>query len=758
MISSINIKNVASFDDVNGVEITDLKRVNFFFGFNGSGKSTIAKYIRNLALEPSEQNADFAQCSRVGYNSSQHEILTFNEGFIDENFIRNTELKGVFSLNQSNAAIDQQITDVEANIQLWEAEKTKYTEKSEALIIDDELKKQNLLNHCWNQRSTFTTFSRLALAHSGRRDNHLAELRGLLQNPLNNVLTIEELTQKYQNLYEKELIEITNSIDAKIYLKVRRLEVKIEKLLQEVIVGNEDVDIATLIKSLGSQSWVEQGLPYLETTGERCPFCQEQTINESLKEQFENLFDETYKNKTTTLESLRDEYKQNFGFILDQLSVLQDVFNPSNQVSNLILNLRTLIDQNIEIIDDKIGHANEKKSITSLSQHKIKLSSIIIGIKDNNELFGDVDTRRQELQNEIWKYIADKCKDELGYFDNRKSKSARVRTQANELKIRAEGKISASLQNIESLRRQTVNTSDAVNNINTILKNTGFEGFEIDEKDEVNNISRYYLKRPNNTNSDPIFNTLSEGEKNFISFLYFYQRCLGTDDLLNTGSKKKIIVIDDPVSSLDSQCLFLVSTLIHSLLLRKSDGPRSDKKLFKDGNIAQVFILTHNIYFYREVSFERRPICTDYWHFRIFKINNLTQITGDYKRSVYDDYSLMWQNLKETKANLPQDTSLNIMISNTMRRVIESYVNFIGYGRDSWASLFNEDPVESTYYIKSAFVSTINDESHGVKAMDSVYYQKIISEQPQILFDVFLSIFESIGKEHYELMMDERLN
>lgn len=90
-----------------------------------------------------------------------------------------------------------------------------------------------------------------------------------------------------------------------------------------------------------------------------------------------------------------------------------------------------------------------------------------------------------------------------------------------------------------------------------------------------------------------------------------------------------------------------------------------------------------------------------------------------------------------------------------MRRVIESFVNFVGLGRESWGAVLNENSEEPSYYIKCAFISTINDESHKVSALDSIYYQKIIHEQPQLLFDIFKEIFMSIGKEHYFLMMDE---
>lgn len=92
-----------------------------------------------------------------------------------------------------------------------------------------------------------------------------------------------------------------------------------------------------------------------------------------------------------------------------------------------------------------------------------------------------------------------------------------------------------------------------------------------------------------------------------------------------------------------------------------------------------------------------------------------------------------------------------------MRTVIESYVNFTGYGKDSWASLFNDNLNEPFYYIKCAFISAINGESHKIIALDSIYYQKIINEQPQILFDIFSRNIKAIGKKHYELMMDEQI-
>ena len=58
MISQISIKNVASYDNT-GVVINTDKKINYFFGYNGSGKSTIAKYLHDITLPIIEHNTDF---------------------------------------------------------------------------------------------------------------------------------------------------------------------------------------------------------------------------------------------------------------------------------------------------------------------------------------------------------------------------------------------------------------------------------------------------------------------------------------------------------------------------------------------------------------------------------------------------------------------------------------------------------------------------------------------------------------------------
>lgn len=757
MITSLNIKNIATYDSASGVQIDGLKKVNFFFGYNGSGKSTIAKYLRNLSLETTERNAHFNNCTNAGYDNSLHQILTFNDEFIEHNFRKSPDFKGVFSLNETNESIDLQINAEEKNIEENSSVIDKYKNKKTIIESDKKSKSDALMTHCWNQRTAFSNFSKISLQYSGSKPNHLLELRRILDAKPFQPIALQELTEKYQIFFESDLKELNVSVDAKKYFELRRLETKLKKILEEVIIGNESVDIAALIQVLNSRTWVEQGTKLLQPNSATCPFCQKETIDSDLKKQFEAYFDETYKTKIAAIESLKASYENSTKEFLGKLIKIQDVYNNENIVSNLVVFFTSMFRENIEVINAKIESSNEIKDIVSVNIKKTDLSQVAAGIKSGNQAFSNSDSNKKDLIEEIWKYMAVESDQEIQTYDERLKKYSRIVSKCDEGESSYRKKIETATENIETLRSQTVNTKEAVDNINIILKNAGYEGFIIEEKEKINNISNYHLKRLNTSNSNPIFDSLSEGEKNFISFLYFYQLCLGTDDLSNNGSKKKLIVIDDPVSSLDSQALFIVSTLIHSLIQRKAED-KVNRKLLKNGGIIQVFIFTHNFYFYKEVSFEKRHLCTDYWHFKISKQSNQTSVTGDYNRSVSDDYSLMWKTIKDIKSNAPNNSSLNIMISNSMRRIIESYVNFVGYGKDSWASLLNENPSDPTYYIKCAFISTINDESHKVSAMDSNYYQKLINEQPKPLFDTFASIFQVIGKDHYEMMMDEQLN
>lgn len=758
MITQISMKKVASYD-ATGVVMDTNKRINFFFGYNGSGKSTIARYLHDITLPTTEQSPDFADCSQAGYNPATETILVYDEDFRRDNFITKDEQRGIFSLNKTNATIDTLIK--EANDRVAELQRclTGAKNRETNLKTKQERKLKDLEDFVFSKRTQFSSCRNATIPHGGSKKNFQTHIRTFLSHTA-SLKQLPELLQEYNRVYANGLRNIPNNIDTDAIKALIGQEIGISVLLDEVIVGNKDVDIASLIDSLHMSSWVEQGLPYMEQSGDVCPFCQKPFEDkEELKHKFEQFFDTSYKTK---IDELRNKASIYYSGLEAQIACLNDIvkmFNPQNKVSSLISDLQTLKDAFAKIINDKKNKPNEKKSITSLALFQNRLVEIKALVTANNTDYANLSNLQSQWLRDVEIFIAEDCRLAIEKYERWKTKCDEVLLKNAFTQTSLQEQLTYQLGLIDEYRKHTVSTADAVNNIKKILKNVGFDGFEIHEKKIPGTTTlTYYLKR-NGSTATNVYKSLSEGEKTFISFLYFYQLCLGTDDLAHS-SKKKVIVIDDPVSSLDSKVMFVITTLIHQLARHKGNANKIDRQTFANSNIEQIFIFTHNFYFYKEVSFNRRPINTDWCHHVIEKQGSVSRIAySEYDCKIKNDYSMMWENLKKAKATLGTDKNQNVMLANTMRRVIDTYLDFVGMKKSgstiTWTALdaFTEGSPE--YVVESAFISFINDESHGVAALDDMYYDSIVKQEPAVIFTAFKALFKDIGASHYEYMMDE---
>lgn len=751
MITKIIIKNIASYNS-NGVEIEELTKLNYFFGNNGCGKSTIAKYLDSLQKDTS--NMLFPFCNAENFDSDKEEILVFNQDFIEDNFKNNDSLKGVFSLNESNAKIDGEIKDNEKKITEKESKRKSIEEFNETLNNEKSKLREDLANKCFEKRDIFKTFSKIKLEYSGNKKSSLNNIERILEQDIENQ-DLNEINLLYKMLYEENIINIDNTIDIELYNNFIEEQNKLSSLLDEVIVGKEDVQISKMIKDYGLKTWVAQGKIFLEKTKTVCPFCQKKTIDDDFISQLNSIFDESYKQKLIELEKEKELYEKCYFELEESIQIVSTQYNNENITSNLQMSLKKFYDINLNIVKEKINSPNERKTFLETPNSFIEnINSINTAIEHNNLLVNSIDEQKENLKENMWKYLAYECKEDVKKYNEESAEKQKLISEnleeINKLKIEIDNLIIANTE----LQTKTVNTKEAIDNINQILKNSGFTCFQILEKNRENNISQYCLSRTTEISRENIFTSLSEGEKNFISFLYFYQLCLGTTDIKKKSAKKKIIVIDDPVSSMDSQVLFIVSTLVNRLITYKGKT-KSERDEFLNPNITQVFIFTHNYYFYKEVAMKKRPLCKLQSHYRISKnCENITNIQKcDYKEQ--DDYSLMWQTVRYVKENTPKNSnSQNILIANLFRRILETYANFIGLGNDAWATVLcdeNKDSVE--HYLKCAFISMINDESHKVSPLDNMYFEKIHNEKIEKLFEIFESIFSVVGPEHYAKMM-----
>ena len=86
-------------------EVIEPTYVNFFYGKNGAGKSTIAR-----AFKANDEHLQW-QAGRV---SADYDVLVYDTDFINANLRNYGNLAGVFTVNETNIAIQEQVDTLNA--------------------------------------------------------------------------------------------------------------------------------------------------------------------------------------------------------------------------------------------------------------------------------------------------------------------------------------------------------------------------------------------------------------------------------------------------------------------------------------------------------------------------------------------------------------------------------------------------------------------------------------------------------------------
>jgi len=94
MIESIIISGVATFGTT-PEQVNELSQFNFFFGSNGTGKTTVSRVIAD--------ETEFPGCSVTWKAGTKLQPLVYNRDFVERNFNQSAELKGVFTLGEKQA-------------------------------------------------------------------------------------------------------------------------------------------------------------------------------------------------------------------------------------------------------------------------------------------------------------------------------------------------------------------------------------------------------------------------------------------------------------------------------------------------------------------------------------------------------------------------------------------------------------------------------------------------------------------------------
>lgn len=556
-------------------------------------------------------------------------------------------------------------------------------------------------------------------------------------------MAIEDLKIKYNSL-------IANKPEKCLYERVN-IETNLDcinniimdSIWNEVVVGNNDIPISKLIAKFDNTDWVNQGRKFIVSGTKICPFCQKQTIDETFTKQLENFFDEEYNKKIDRIHSLTAAYKREtefliltFNAILDDLRIVTIGRLDRNVYSNKLAKLKEIFSLNVQMMQNKMKEPARKFSLQQADETLNAIDDILYNlskeIEKHNSLVDNYEKEKKETIFEIWSSLVKNQKVLIeSYFQKRNGLEGAIKAIENKIKTleQSDGQL---VEEIVEKGHNITGVQSTVDEINRLLRAYGYTNFKIVNSSSDENC--YCIQREN---GELATNTLSEGEETFISFLYFMQYCKGSTDP-NKVSSKKIMILDDPISSLDSTVLYIVSSIVKNL----EKDIRNNQ-----GDVEQLFILTHNVFFHKEASFidgrTQRKNDTNYWIIR--KDNGVSKIKAyGMDNPISTTYELLWKDIREDNFN--SITTLQ----NTMRRIIENYFGMLG-GESKYPKIKESFPTVEEQIIYDSLVSWINDGSHTIP--DDLYIDSY-SESPSKYKEVFKKVFYyTDNKAHYDMMM-----
>lgn len=734
MIESINLRNVATYDDSEH-KVDNLRKINFFFGNNGVGKTTLSRFIRN------PDRTIYPSCELKWVNNQPLETKVYNRDFVTENFSEDKELRGIFTLGKQEANTKKLIEESRNRIQelkekinsnkitLGEEDDDTPTGKFKDL---SELE-SNTIKEVWVEKKR-TDKKEIQKALKGVLNDKAQFFNKVIESKkagLTSKKTFEELETKAQQIFSKTKQKY-NPIEEIDFSKLRLIFK--DQILSKHIIGKSDIDIAELINNLKNSDWVQEGRKFLKISNSKCPFCQND-LPDGFEAKLETYFDKTYEQDKNSFINLKNDFNTVINVIKDQLIVLKTCDCPyiqESEIDGLFSQMDSYLLLANSLFEKKENNLSIEIELPDFSTIEEKISSYIKNanakIKENNELVDNIDTEKSNLINEVWGIIVFELNSVLKNYETKKKKleteiknlQSEIISAENEEKV--ETKI---LQDLEKGQTSVIPTKDEINNL---LAGFGFTSFKLDiGADEFS----YKLVR---NDGSPVDNKLSEGEQSFISFLYFYQLLKG--NLTGSTTKKDyIVVIDDPVTSMDNDVLYIVSTLIRKLM---------NENIKDNKYVKQIFVLTHNLFFFKEVGFDKFISNKSFYSVR--KVHNKSVIEYQGKENpIKSTYELLWEQLEGAKAN--RDI---FSIQNTMRRILEYYFVLNGQVKDLHG--LPEKYSDCKRDICKALISWINTGSHSV--FDDLYYPPTSESDVERYSEVFEDIFKQMNQyEHYKMMM-----
>ena len=767
------IKGFRIFHDFSwSAELPDFSRFNLVYGWNGSGKTTLSHLFTYLQgkqdIVEGEVKFQIDGQTVVGSNLSTSvvpQVRVFNRDSVDRSMfeVPNHELAPIFYLGEDSAEKQQAIEALKSDQQ------TLNISKQESQSNED-TSKRTLDDFCKNKALEIKGL--LSSSGTGGYNNYDKSAFSTKCEKMVAYTTLSYclLPNAYQeNLASKEGVALNTIADVSTSLPdYLGIVGEVSELLKRSIVSDT---INELTENPSIASWVQQGLVLHEVndTGVQCHFCTnpvpqqriadlESHFNDQLTE-FQREIDAEIASLQTALNSvgqlelpvepqfyahLQSQFKASIGDWSSTKSMVS-IF-----LGALIRALKEKREQPFKVMDLNqylmISGSSEKekgalRTVLEFIGDAAQVISISLGlgaINTINELIDQHNKYTANFNEEVTK-ARDVLEMHTVSFHLAEYVEKKEAVSTYEAQVKAfDTRLNELNTNLEQLERDVKEFVRPVEELNSeMAAYLGRDELQFQIKGNGYVISR---------NGHPAMN-LSEGERTAIAFMYFLKTLEDTSFDMANG----VVVIDDPISSLDANSMYSA----FGFMKERTKG------------VGQLFILTHSFTFFRLVRgwFFRQPgqckkdITKHPSQFymldtgqvngnRVSIIKNLDPLLKDYE----SEYQYLFKMVYECVVSGNQQPLESYYgLPNMARRLLESFLTFKMPNFTASSIEKKLDEVNFSVAKKNRILRFLHVHSHYDQIGAPEHDLSLLAEAPAVLSDL-IDLIKEVDREHYDGM------
>lgn len=575
------------WQDAFGNNLTLMRR-NIFFGWNGSGKTTLSRVFRAVenwqsakpqadAL-PNGWDVQLQVQGDTAFKLKQDKIAklpavyVFNRDFVQQSVVGTQgPLSPIVTLGKDSA-------EDAARLKKLEDERAEVERSDTATIQKQADEKRDWDNKC----SAGAKQIKDDLGGRGvdefrnfERDNFKARLEPFAKTPAKFAAA---------RLTEDELATQLTTVSAEEKQPVSRLSSAVDELASTLDTVSEVCGRSVVVQAIQSledtadvEAWVRTGLALHEKhEATHCLYCGQDLPGGrtfALKAHFDAAYDQLLTDieaASSKLAAVKKAYDELSKVIAAPDAILAPLRGDYTKARTALIGQITT---RTAVIDEAIQHLQTRQSkplkefmLTIPSVSALEIEAVNKLIDRHNEGVADHRKLVKEASNKVADHVLSEY--ESAWTAHVVTEKAH-KAQRDKLAIQA-GELD---DQIAELRKVVEGHAATAAGLNSDLKDyLGHDDLTLVAVD-----NGYKLQRRGN---DASVDTLSEGEKTALAVLYFL-RCLDDKKVDRT---KSLIVIDDPVSSLDSNALYAAITFVCHRL----------------DDAGQVILLTHSFTAFRE--------------------------------------------------------------------------------------------------------------------------------------------------------------